>query len=117
MAANVRIPIENYEILLPTMNDEGAFVVRRVTSGRAEDTGGIGIGWASGADVIVPPGTPEYFHELDLREAARLRGRHSDARIVNQFLQLFSGFEVGDAFGGDIYRVTCVRIAAAAHSA
>jgi len=117
MAADVRIPIENYEILLPTMNDEGAFVVRRVTSCRAEDTGGIGIVWASGADVIVPPGTPEYFHELIQREAARVARDRSDPRVVDQFLQLFSGFEVGDAFGGDIYRVTCLRIAAAARSA
>jgi hypothetical protein len=68
MAADVRIAIENNEILSPAVNDQTAFVIRNVLACGTEDTGGAG-GFRTGrVDVFVPPGTPEYFHELDLTE-------------------------------------------------
>jgi hypothetical protein len=75
VAADVRIPIENYEILPAAMNDQIIFVGSRVLTCCTEDTGWSGIFSTGGTDVGVPPGTPESFHELTLREVARLAER------------------------------------------
>lgn len=36
MAADVRIPVEDYEILLPAMNDQRVFIIGRIFSCRTE---------------------------------------------------------------------------------
>jgi hypothetical protein len=64
MSADVRVAIEYYEILLPAVNDQGVFIIGRIFTGCTEDTGEAGTFRTGGADVFVPPGTPEYFHEL-----------------------------------------------------
>jgi len=64
VAADVRIAIENYEVLITAMNDQVRFVISRVLAGCTEDTGGVRVFGAGRADVGVPPGTPESFHEL-----------------------------------------------------
>jgi len=64
MAADVRVAIEDYEILLPAMNNQSAFIFGRIFTGCTKDTGEAGTFRTGGADVFVPPGTPEYFHEL-----------------------------------------------------
>jgi hypothetical protein len=63
VAADVGVAIKDYEILVPAMNDQTAFIIRKVFTGCTEDTGEAGT-FRTGADVFVPPGTPEYFHEL-----------------------------------------------------
>jgi hypothetical protein len=41
MTADVRIAVENYEILLAAMNDQTSLVLGRVFGSDTEDTGGI----------------------------------------------------------------------------
>jgi hypothetical protein len=41
MAADIRIPVENYEIRLPAMYDQTPLVFRRILDYCTEDTGGI----------------------------------------------------------------------------
>ena len=67
VSADIRIAIENNEIVLAAMNDKIAGIVGWILLANAEDAGRCGLFRTGGVDVFVPPGTPKYFHEEILR--------------------------------------------------
>jgi len=67
VSADIRITIENNEIVLAAMNDKIASIVGWILLGNAEDAGRCGLFRTGGVDIFVPPGTPKYFHEEILR--------------------------------------------------
>jgi hypothetical protein len=64
VTADVRIEVEDYEVVSTTMQDEFLFVVDWVRYGLTKDTG-IGLRHISYGrrDIGVSPGTPESFHK------------------------------------------------------
>ena len=63
MTADVRIQVENYEVMAGPVHEEVLFVIGGVLLDFAEDTAGaLGHVGASGSDVGVPPGAPESLH-------------------------------------------------------
>jgi hypothetical protein len=68
MTADVRIAIQDYEIVSGAMKNEVRFVVMRVVESFAEEAAARSHFRFGGGDVFVPPGTPEPFHnQLGMR--------------------------------------------------
>ena len=67
VAANVGISIEKDEVVGPAVNDQIPFVVRWILLRDAEDAARRRFFRTAGCDVVVPPGTPQYFHRQTLK--------------------------------------------------
>lgn len=121
MSADVRVAIENDEIVLAAIQDKIRRVVSRTFLGYTEDAvlfvGHLGSG---GSDVCVPPGAPESIHSSEATLPARVvpfcraRGRRV---LIDQLLELLAGFEIRNAFGGNVNRLASLRIAPATRAA
>src|SRR2546429_8291176 len=67
VTADVWVSIEKDEVMSAAVNDQIPFVVRWILLRGAEDATGRRFFRTAGCDVVVPPGTPQYFHRQTLR--------------------------------------------------
>ena len=111
MTADVWILVENYKVVRALVNDQAGGIVAWFLLRFTEYTGALRVVGAGVRDIFVSPGTPQSFHNATYLTDMDQRG--SRRILVDQFLQLFSGFEVGHALGGNVDRLTGLRISAA----
>src|SRR2546429_6535279 len=104
VTGDVGIQIENDEIMSAPMEHEIVFVLGWILLRGAENAvGGLRhIGSARG-DVSMSPGTPESFHNNQIRDDSSCGVKtHLSRTLVDEFLEFLAGFEIRNPLGGNI---------------
>src|SRR5437879_5039786 len=109
VTADIRVQIEDDEIVSAPMKDVILFIVGWILLRGAENAvGGLRhIGSARG-DVSMSPGTPESFHNSLIRDDSSGAFRFASLQnllsrtLVDEFLEFLAGFEIRNPLGGNI---------------